>query len=56
MNNGANESNRFRDILIQYLPSLVISMINLISQIIFSYMKDSKLYTRTTALRHYLIR
>jgi hypothetical protein len=56
MNNSANESSRFRDLVIEYLPSLVVSAINLLSQIIFDYMRSFKLYTHTTALRHYLIR
>jgi len=56
LNNGAITSNRFLDMLIEYLPSIVISVINLTSQLIFDYMRVFKLYTHTTALRHYLIK
>ena len=42
--------------LIEYLPSIVISIINLISQLIFDYMRNFKLYTHTTAFQHYLIK
>jgi hypothetical protein len=56
MNNGVSQSSRFQDLLIEYLPSIVISAINLLSQIVFDYMRTFKLYTHTTALRHYLIR
>ena len=56
MNADMIKSNRFRDLLIEYLPSIVVSGINLISQLIFAYMRDLKLYTHTTAVKHYLIR
>ncbi|CAF0826530.1 unnamed protein product [Adineta steineri] len=56
MNNDVTGSNRFLDMLIEYLPSIIVSVINLTSQLVFAYMRDFKLYTRTSALRHYLIR
>jgi hypothetical protein len=56
MNNGGTESSRFRDLVVDYLPSIVVSVINLTSQLIFAFMRDFKLYTRTTSVRHYLIR
>ena len=52
----ATGSSRVRDMAIGYLPSAIVSMINLISQIVFAYIRNLKLYTRTTAVRHYLIR
>ena len=39
MNSGTTESSRFRDMIIEYLPSIVISVINIISQLIFAYMR-----------------
>ncbi|CAF1242481.1 unnamed protein product [Adineta ricciae] len=53
---GELQSGRFEDMLVEYLPSIVVSVINLTSQLIFYFMKDFKLYTQTTAVRHYLIR
>ena len=53
---GSSVLNRPLDMVIQYLPSVVITLINLISQFIFAYIRELKLYTRTTAIRHYLIR
>jgi len=56
MRQGNNQSSRIRDTIIEYLPSIVIAVINLISQLIFDYMRSFKLYTRTTSLHHYLIK
>ncbi len=56
MAGGTGETNRARDLAIEYLPTTVITVINLASQLAFSYMRDFKLYTRTTDIRHYLIR
>jgi hypothetical protein len=56
MSNGGTGSSRVRDMAIEYLPSAVVSVINITSQLAFAYMKDFKLYTRTTAVRHYLLR
>ncbi|UJR31263.1 hypothetical protein I4U23_018763 [Adineta vaga] len=56
LNNGETESGRFRDMVVEYLPSIVVSVINLTSQLVFAFMKDFKLYTPTTAVRHYLVR
>lgn len=41
---------------IEYLPSAVVAAINIVSQFVFAYMRDFKLYTRTSSIRHYLIR
>ncbi|CAF3691680.1 unnamed protein product [Rotaria socialis] len=56
INNGASQTNRLVEMAIEYLPSAVVSVINLVSQLIFAFMKDFKLYTRTTSVRHYLTR
>jgi hypothetical protein len=56
MHKNDNESSRIRNMIIQYLPSIVISIINLISQLIFDFMRSFKLYTRTTSFRQYLIK
>lgn len=53
---GNIHSNNFWNLFVEYLPSAVISIINLLSPIIFTYLRNLKLYTRTAALRHYLIR
>ncbi|CAF3576152.1 unnamed protein product [Rotaria sp. Silwood1] len=56
MDDGTTERNNLADMAIEYLPSTIVSLLNLISQLIFAFMRDLKLYTRTTAIRHYLIR
>lgn len=56
MNGGATDTTNFQDLLIEYLPSIVISVINIASQLIFDYMRSFKLYSHTATFRHYLIR
>ncbi|CAF1163517.1 unnamed protein product [Rotaria sordida] len=56
MDDGVSQRNRLADMAIEYLPSAVVSILNLLSQLIFAYMRDFKLYTRITSVRHYLIR
>ncbi|CAF3775744.1 unnamed protein product [Rotaria magnacalcarata] len=56
MGNDASQTNRLAEMAIEYLPSAVVSVINVVSQLIFAFMRDFKLYTRTASVRHYLIR
>ncbi|CAF2615030.1 unnamed protein product [Rotaria sp. Silwood2] len=56
MDDGASQRNNLAELAIEYLPSTVVSLLNLVSQLIFAYMRNFKLYTHATAVRHYLIR
>ncbi|CAF1542626.1 unnamed protein product, partial [Didymodactylos carnosus] len=52
---GNKNGDRWRELAVEYLPSTLITLINLVSRMIFAYMRDLRLYTKTTEIQHYLL-